>query len=520
MSDQPDLPTPDGFDTSDAFEAALTGALEHRAGGSFAEATMPAGTPTATDARLASIEAGVATGPAGQRRTGTVLAIAAAVTLVLFVSIAVARGSGDSSDVQSGGGSTTSSTASPTTTSGTSPPETQVAPVPVGTSVPAPLDIRSADLANFTYPSTVCPADLELDQPSITLADGKAVVTVANRFGGEPRRIHVELVQQPHHGDVTSDGIDDAVVTIVCVPEGTDYFPKAIVVVSGAGDKPTVIGVVLRSTVTLPGFDFEELVDAAPKAGHLVGRWELRDDQFGDPRADRRLVTVTFHWNGLSFAPEGQPGIEVVPAPPMVTVPPPPPEEVQAIRRADLRNITLPLATDRLVYQTACRMKFADLAVADAQLADGVADVVDPSGNPVDASVAMEDEIRYVDLTGDGIEEAIVIIRCRNGATTARTIDVLGLRDGLPVFLDSLASFAGSVPFSTVVDFTVSGPTDPSVASDILIVVQYESPGNPPEWAFLYVTYAWNAATQRFDVQRCSSQIPTACRDGFQEPST
>lgn len=323
----------------DAVERALAGALAHRAGGPLATAAAA----DVDESRLEAIETAISSGASGTpagRRGVVLLTAAAAVVAVLFLAVALARGSEDSTDVRTGDdrsspttvavdppGTTvpsdpvggTTSVAVPGTTPTSSAPTATVAPTvtvaPSTTATPT-LDIRDVDLRNFTYPTSLC-QDIDRSEPTFTLVDGEL------RVGDEFIYDLMYLEGDVYVGDATGDGVDDAVTKIFCGPGATDGYMPKVVVVSMVDGTPRVVtslpgsGRPLKHTATSEAGSYETTaLDHVLDVGFTDGRLWVRWGQYfyGAPELDSRRMTITYRWNGASLDIVGEADVEVVPA--------------------------------------------------------------------------------------------------------------------------------------------------------------------------------------------------------------
>lgn len=475
----------------DAVERALAGALAHRAGG-----TLPAAPAVAADeTRLVAIEAAIASGsaaggagaPSG-RRALVLLTVAAAVVALVFVAVALTRGAEQSTDVRTGGDGTNSTSATsrppgtttpselavgttlvaaPVTTTSSIPVMTPSSPVAPATAVgpsttrPTVTDIHDVDLRNFTYPMSLC-RDVPLPQSTFTLIDG------ALDIGTQYPNYVMRLVGDVNVGDATGDGVDDAVAQILCAPGGTDGYLPELAVVSVVGGVPRVIaslpgsGTATTQTVTPAGgapYDYtpsERVVELGFVDGHLRVRWE--QFAWGRPDVDARRVTISYRWDGSSFAVADESDVEIVPG---VRPDPPPPtdeEKKKAIESFDFR--TSHLYVPDIEGSRPCAFWFRDGTATDP-VVDGVDIVRRPGGEEI-GTLAVK-AVQYADLSGDGIEEAIVIIRCTTPTNTNEGVLIYQWTPTGPVLFDDLTALSGGD------EETVEVHADPEC---VLVIIQ------------------------------------------------
>ena len=443
MSDRPDDRPHDAADAQpDAglgpIEAALTSALEAWAGGPIAEAD-PSPMTAADDERVAAIEATVAT--AGVPRRFQILGVAAAAVVVLLVGSLVLTRS-DDPEVQSVGGDPT--TSSPATTDprpdlpGTGPGTTTVegpgTSAPVATTAPAGGGLAGLDARNFTYPTSICTEALGENGPlpgaSVTLVDGEATfppVMDGDRFVSMG---YVVAAGDVVYGDVTGDGVDDAVVSLACALAQSDGWWPSVVVISETDGAPTVIASIVTSGFEVTGTGtqdagepftyewFESVLAVQAVDGHLAIRWNQAEEQLPANRGEQRRTTVTYQWDGVTFLPMSEADVEVIPP----TLPPPPPDPVP-IDDADFTDVVLP--TDRTLSgegRAVCAMTFRDDHPVDTLLIDGHGVVRNQPGDEL-GTVDL-DHVELANLDGDDLDEALVWFRCTRGATSVLAVSV------------------------------------------------------------------------------------------------
>jgi len=380
---------------------------------------------------------------------------------------------------------------------------------------------------NFTYPTSICPPSLTLFAPTFTLVDGESRTIQRWPDGGEVSLVFL-LDPEVLYGDVTGDGVDEAIVQIMCAPEGTDGVKDDAVIVSSVNGVPTVIGSLSVSGTATPGLlhradgapvneiPWEQIDSMQAVDGQLRVRWLQTESPMGYQNTSTRKVTVTYLWDGSTFVPVGQSDVEVLPprvdptptttptptsTPP--TDPPPPPTTAppldQAIRSADLRNVVVPLAHEgRTSWQAVCYWRFGDLPVTDTRLVNGSAVIRDGSGNPLDASISMPGEVQYAEVTGDIVEDAVVRMRCTKADVTVDTFAVFALRNGSIQMIDSLQAFPGAAEgdatSATVIPGMSVGSSTPTLPNNITVEFDYSSYGLLP----LAVQFYWEPSECRF----------------------
>ncbi len=128
-----------------------------------------------------------------------------------------------------------------------------------GCSISAQSDIRKVDLKNFTYE----PACTGEKPEKVTVKDGE--ISREKQEAGYVDRFFFKVFNITY-GDVTGDGIDDAVVLSTCNTGGTGNFTEGWVI-SMRGGRPGV-------TAHIPGGDRAEggLRDAQIEGGQLIIR--------------------------------------------------------------------------------------------------------------------------------------------------------------------------------------------------------------------------------------------------------
>jgi hypothetical protein len=510
MSDRPDdlsrgAAGPAVPDELAAVEAALAGALEHRAGGPLAEAAA-APLTLADEERFAEVEASVAT--AGSPRRLRLLGVAAAAVVVLVLgSLALFRAD-DGAEVHSVGGPSTSVAPEPEVP-GTDPTAVTVpgAPEDAPITTVATGDLAGLDPANFTFPASVCSSVLDSEAVRMapepfTLVDGTATVPQL-LFDGRtvPDGIHISL-DEVVLGDVTADGQEDAVLTLYCAYNQSDVISPSIVVISAIDGVPTVIGGVTHSgfevtrtvEVNNPGetitVNQDELVESVSAAdGNLVIRWNQTAPL--DPFSEQRHTTVTYGWDGQTFVPLAESDVVVIPAKEYV------PPVFTPVESFDFASMLLPLdARSRGVgiERVACGFAFRDVRPVDAQLVDGAAVVFDEDDDEL-GTVAIEG-VEHANVDDDTDLEGLVRFRCTRGSVSSITLTVFEAVVGPPDLLWSTTDYAG-----------ITGPDDvisveAAVPGQCPLILTYQASGDPGS-AALRVPYRREPLAYVQDPARC-----------------
>jgi hypothetical protein len=436
-------------DKDAALEAALRGGLDERA----ATAVPPIDGWSRIEARRASSASG-----RGRAMGLSMLAAAAAIVVILGV-VLVTRDNDTKLDTQ--GPAASSSTSSSTTST------TTALAAPVGTD-PAPTSTTAAptvgDAANATYPVTVCAPGLRPEGVTeFTLIQGKWGRSKADEPPYDPNRTWGVELEASMTGDVNGDAVEDHVITISCFPVGTDGIPNAVAVVDLVDGKATVLATLFESG-THPMGNFTHAPDAAsaPITDHrplteyakdvrvtndgVVVKWDQMT-MGGEDDVQYRSAVVTYALHGSQLDIVGQPVLSSTPRPAGTLLP----KDRYAIRNANLRSVTLPLAMgERDPNQFVCHDFFGapPEEMVDAQLVNGAANVTDTTGSPLidhatglprNATVKI-DQVFYGDFTGDGPEEAMVVIRCGTDAEAYRVPVVFHLVNGQPQVLEVISN--------------------------------------------------------------------------------
>jgi hypothetical protein len=334
-----------------------------------------------------------------------------------------------------------------------SPSTELTVPTAPGTTVgpKAIVSVRSFDLANATYPSTACPVEYRLPGDSFTLVNGMAGSLPDQMGAPRPDLMRGVDLQGVTYGDVTGDGIEEAMVRLRCYIPNSDGLSTGVVVMGVNGDQLVTVAVLPDSMVPAVGtkvvvdddrtpvrleqraLELEGAAEVRVVNGQLVVRWQqvaFGGDAFGSGYD----VTVIYRIDGHGATVVGQPARTVI-----VSEPNRERLAAYAIRTADLRSLTLPLAAEgRSASDRVCPAVFDPVGpVRDATLHDGAAAVVTADGRAIDASVRIED-VRYAFTDPDPYEDALVTVQCTAGDQGGQATVVVRWVDGAPVIAEVL----------------------------------------------------------------------------------
>jgi hypothetical protein len=386
-------------------------------------------------------------------RQAPMLVMAAAAVILVLIGAMLRPDESSSPNVFTGGTSVTGTVAPPGPPDGGTapPPPPDAAVAPPGpaagtTTIPgAPPGgaggVRALDLANATFPTTVCPEGLRPPGGSFTLRAGRV------GFSDDPGHagIAVSLTQQAY-GDVTGDGRDDAITRFSCGLDHTDDVEGVVAVLTEDGGRLALADMVLSSGTDNSGSFVvqpvdprrdvalrtaplkEEAEDAAFVGGRVVVRW----GQYGEGEefyGAGYTVEVTYRWDGAALRTAAVSDRRVVPYPDIR----PGTQAFHAIRRADLSSMALPLAAaGREPRATLCADLFASLGpLRDVNLVGGAATVVGADGQPRAATVHLDD-VYYLNtaFVPGGAEDAVALLRCNEGDREAKVPVVVHVVSG------------------------------------------------------------------------------------------
>ena len=391
-----------------------------------------------------TVEPAVPTGRSWTRHRVVWVVVAACFVLVLAAALVIPSRRTDEGAGPGGTAALPSTTELTVPTTGAVPSTT--------TGLKATVSIRSVDLANATYPTTACPVDYRLPGDTFTLVNGMAGSRPDQM--GEPRPDLMRGVdlQGVTYGDVTGDGIEEAMVRLRCYIPNSDGISTGVVVMGMNGDQLVTVAVLPDSMVPAVGtrvvvdddrtpvrlepraLDIEGAAEVRVVNGQLVVRWTqvaFGGDAFGSGYD----VTVVYRIDGHGASVVGQPTRTVIPSDPT-------PERLAAyaIRTTDLRSLTLPLAAEgRSSADRVCPAVFDPVGpVRDATLHDGTAVVAAADGHLLDATVTIDDT-RYAFTDPDPYEDALLTVRCTAGDQSATTTVVVRWVDGAPVIAQILS---------------------------------------------------------------------------------
>ncbi|HKD75226.1 MAG TPA: hypothetical protein VKB76_07010 [Ktedonobacterales bacterium] len=164
------------------------------------------------------------------------------------------------------------------------------------TATPIPADLSHVDWSNFTYPNPCAP-------PS------PATVTVVNGVAAIGGQFHFS-VSRPLYGDITGDGVPEAVVPYDCV--GADDLGTHVFVYSGNASAPHQIGDLPAHSEPQPDIAsiYPDQMHIANHQLTLVGLGFTATAAHCCP--DLRITNV-YNWNGSSLVLASH---TVVPMPP------------------------------------------------------------------------------------------------------------------------------------------------------------------------------------------------------------
>lgn len=418
---------------------------------------------TPTDVRAASAWESIqqrrgAAGAVGdvRHRTATVLSVAAA--LVVLVAFAAVLAKPDRSlDLHAGTGIGTTSVTTSTIdeipgTALTVPPVvtpgTEVTPPVTEPFPPGVRSIRSIDFANFTYPAKICPSEFTPVSPTLTMVNGKAEYRSPTDPPNGPPTRGAEF-KKVAYGDLNGDGGDDAVVAYTCYALQSDGFSDSFAIFLGFNDATILMatqigsGMVGTGSITSVTDDrspvsiqtgrltLETIMDVSITAHVISVRWSegLVGPVFDEGM--RRLVTVTYGLRGDQLVRQGESDVSWVPR---TNDDPPSSAALHKIRGVDLRNATVQRTNAAQTAGNAalCANSFGTTQFDNVTFVAGHGTMVDRNGARVDGSIDIED-IRYFDVTHDGIEEAVVVLSCNEPGATVRGLGIFAPTDGTGV---------------------------------------------------------------------------------------
>jgi hypothetical protein len=212
---------------------------------------------------------------------------------------------------------------------------TGASPAYVSTTVavaPPVPSIRTADLANATYPTAACAAYC-LPGDTFTLVDGRAgsppdLTTLPQPWPTDTRGVELGAVA---YGDLTGDGAEDAAVVLTCYLANSDALTRGVAVVTMTPTGPATIAMLPRSQVPALGvfvvhdehgtpigleerelqYDLAEQIQITD--GLLVVHW-FQTSLGGDALGDGYDVTARYRIGPEGAVLAGPPDRHVVPS--------------------------------------------------------------------------------------------------------------------------------------------------------------------------------------------------------------
>ena len=231
------------------------------------------------------------------RKSGAFVAI----SMLVMVSLA-SCGSSSSSGASGSTGAPPSTAAASTATPPSSAEATTTAPTTAPPTTIDPAAIRAVDFLSFTYPAGAC--DPKDPRGPFVMANGKPLL-------GEPAPgadvpTFPISVDEVVYGDVTGDGVDEAVVRLVCNKGGTATWAVADVF-TPAADAPRRIGVLTAQTsgpdVNISKIGSIQVVNGAIVVEELVA---VGEDPTCCP-SQTRLVSWNYKDGQMTTAAAGTP---------------------------------------------------------------------------------------------------------------------------------------------------------------------------------------------------------------------
>jgi hypothetical protein len=184
--------------------------------------------------------------PATQRTSGWTTGVGALVAVLLLLSFAILGYLALSGRNPMGGSSQSGSGPQPTATP---------TPSPSPTPTPTPSPLNTVNWLYFTYPN---PCDSSQQTISTTNGQGKTAGDFTIAIG------------TPVYGDVTHDGIWEALVPYQCV--GADSFPEHVFVYTGTAEKPRLLGILPLASETITWSVDPHMMYVADDTIQLQGR--------------------------------------------------------------------------------------------------------------------------------------------------------------------------------------------------------------------------------------------------------